>query len=43
MEFGAQWLGEKHPLDQDNLEKIDRDCNVLYDDGNAVIFSYSTQ
>jgi len=41
MEFGAQWLGEKHPLDQENLTTIDRDCNVLYDNGNAVIFSYS--
>ena len=43
LEFGAQWLGEKHPLDQENLKKIDRDCNKLYDNGNAAIFSYSTQ
>jgi hypothetical protein len=43
MEFGAQWLGEKHTLDQENLTKIGRDCNELYDNGDAEIFSYSTQ
>jgi len=43
MEFGAQWLGKKQPLDQGNLTKIDHDCNLLYDNGNAVIFSYSAQ
>ena len=42
MEFGAQWLKEKKPLDREDLTKIDRDCNVLYDNGNAVIFSFST-
>jgi len=43
MEFGAQWLGKKQPLDQGNFTKIDHDCNLLYDNGNAVIFSYSAQ
>ena len=42
IEFGAQWLKEKKPLDRDALTKIDRDCNVLYDNGNAVIYSFST-
>lgn len=43
MEFGAQWLGKKQPLDRGNLTKIDHDCNRLYDNGNATIFSYSAQ
>jgi len=43
MEFGVQWLGEKQPLDQENLTQINRDCNELYDNGNAAIFSYSAQ
>jgi len=43
MEFGAQWQGEKQPLDKENLTKISRDCNELYDNGNAEIFSYSAQ
>ena len=42
MEFGAQWLKEKKPLDREALTRIDRDCNVLYDNGNAVIYSFST-
>jgi hypothetical protein len=42
MEFGAQWLKEKKPLNREDLTKIDRDCNVLYNNGNAVIFSFST-
>ena len=41
MEFGAQWLKEKKPLDREALTRIDRDCNVLYDNGNAVIYSFS--
>lgn len=43
MEFGTQWLGKKQPLDQGNLTQIDHDCNLLYNNGNAVIFSYSAQ
>jgi hypothetical protein len=42
LEFGGQWLKEKAPLTRAALTKIDRDCNVLYDNGNAVIFSFST-
>ncbi|MDO8872364.1 MAG: hypothetical protein Q7V05_06500 [Methanoregula sp.] len=42
MEFGAQWLKEKKPLDREALTRINRDCNVLYDNGNAVIYSFST-
>jgi hypothetical protein len=42
-EFGAQWLKEKKPLSGEDLLKIDKDCNVIYSNGNAVIFSYATQ
>jgi hypothetical protein len=42
MEFGAQWLKEKKPLSKKDLMKINNECNILYDDGNAVIYSFST-
>ena len=42
MEFSEQWLKEKNPLSDIDLTKINRECNILYDNGNAVIYSYST-
>ena len=42
IEFGIQWLKEKKPFSDTDLEKINNECNILYDNGNAVIYSFST-
>ncbi len=41
LEFSEQWLMEKNPLSDTDLKKIDNDYNRLYDNGNAVIYSFS--
>jgi hypothetical protein len=40
LEFGVQWMKEKKPLDEAALSKIEYGCNRLYDNGNAVVYSY---
>ena len=40
LEFGIQWLKEKKPLDDTNIQKINNDCNILYTNGNAKVYSY---
>ena len=42
LEFGAQWLKEKSSLEETDLRKINDECNKLYDNGKAVIYSFST-
>jgi len=42
MEFGNQWLKEKNPLFDSDLVKINNECNLLYDNGKAEIYSFST-
>ena len=42
IEFGIQWLMEKKPFSDADLMKINNECNILYDNGNATIYSFST-
>jgi len=42
LEFGAQWLKEKKSLEETDLRKINDECNKLYDNGKAIIYSFST-
>lgn len=42
LEFGAQWLKDKKPLKETDIRKINDECNKLYDNGKAVIYSFST-
>ena len=42
MEFGDQWQREKNPLSERNLEKINNEYNLLYDNGKAEIFLFKT-
>ncbi len=42
MEFGNQWQREKNHLSDSNLEKINNENNLLYDNGRAEIYSFST-
>lgn len=39
-EFGIQWLKEKKPLDEGEIQKINNDCNLLYSNGNANVYLY---
>ena len=39
-EFGIQWLKEKKPLDEGEIQKINNDSNLLYTNGNANVYSY---
>lgn len=41
-EFGIQWLQKKEPLNNEDLQKIDNGCNLLYTNGDAQVFSYSS-
>ncbi len=42
LEFGEDWMKEKQPLDETESSMIESECNRLYDNGNAVIYSFST-
>lgn len=39
-EFGIQWLQKKEPLNDVDIKKINSDCNLLYTNGNAKVYSY---
>jgi hypothetical protein len=39
-EFGIQWLKEKKPLSDAEIQKINNDCNILYTNGDAKVYSY---
>jgi len=39
-EFGFQWQQKKEPLNDADLLKINKECNILYTNGNAKVYSY---
>ena len=39
-EFGIQWLQKKEPLTDTDLRRINNECNILYTNGNANVYSY---
>ena len=39
-EFGIQWLKEKKALNNASILWINNDCNLLYTNGNAKVYSY---
>ncbi len=39
-EFGIQWLQKKEPLNDADLQKINYECNLLYTNGDAEVYSY---
>jgi len=40
IEFGIQWLKEKKPLSDMDNQKINNDCNILYTNGDAKVYSF---
>jgi hypothetical protein len=39
-EFGIQWLQKKEPLSDKDILIINNNCNILYTNGNANVYSY---
>jgi len=42
LEFSAQWLKDRTPISDMDVRKINEECNILYENGDAEIFSFST-
>jgi hypothetical protein len=39
-EFGIQWLQKREPLNDMDIQKINNECNLLYNNGNAKVYSF---
>jgi hypothetical protein len=40
MEFGIQWLKKKAPLTEEEIQKINRETDLLYTNGDVKVFNY---
>ena len=41
LEFSTQWMQEKNPLSDTDLKKINNECDLLYNNGKAKVYSFS--